>query len=203
MNTSYIAIKGNHISNTDAVFRYFNYQDLNKDQLFQNADEFYTYITHKYFEFSEQEIILRGIWISNGWTIIADPEMVDSIDEEALSVLSGEFQVDVLTFLIQSASACYGFSKYTPQKKRHFFVVDGTLTRSVGDPLPEEKNLPASEKITGENIIDLAINLGIDFDAKGVDKLTIKQFFYSENSNDAPPVNLNTESAKKTWWKVW
>ena len=139
MTNSIIAIKGNHFDRVANIFECFRYNDLDKDKAFDNADKFNDFLFDNYFEFANREIALRGIWFDNGWTIISDPEMVDTVDEEALLKLSNTLESDVLTFIIQTTSSSFSFAKFNKTMERHFFSTDGEISDNIGSPLKEEQ----------------------------------------------------------------
>ena len=164
-SNSIIGIKGNHLNRLNEIFETFNYIDLNNDKRFDSLDELENYLFKNYFDYANRKIALRGIWTDNDWTIICDPEMVDSTDN-AMESLSQKLNSEVLTFFIHSASGSFGFAKYKQIKERNFFSTDGIVAVNIGTPLKEEQDLNINERIFTDDILKLANKLGIDLDAK-------------------------------------
>ncbi len=135
MTNSFIAIKGNYFGRADEIFSVFKYIDTKQDKQFDDWQTFNDYLFDNYFEFANNEVAIRGIWTDNGWTIIHDPEMVDTVEEEALLQLSRILNTDIVAFIIQTTSNSFGFTVYNDTIKRHFFVSDGEITDNLYDPL--------------------------------------------------------------------
>src|SRR5690606_26817219 len=208
MTNSIIVIKGNHLHKVADIFECFKYNDLDQDKTFDNAEKFNEYLFDSYFEFANREIALRGIWFDNGWTIISDPEMVDTVDDESLLRLSNKLNSEVQTFIIQTTSGSFGFAKYDKIKQRHFFSTDGEVTDNFGSPLTEEQGLNLNEKVFVDDILKLANNYGIDLGGKSVKSFIVKQLGYSDEMKmeleqfRQVQTNHNTDT-KKPWWKIW
>ncbi len=208
MTNSAIIIKGNHLDKVSEIFECFKYNDLGQDRAFENADKFNEYLFDNYFEFANREIALRGLWVDNGWTIISDPEMVDTVDDEALLRLSNKLNSEVQTFIIQTTSGSFGFAKYDKIKQRHFFSSNGEVTDNLGTPLTEEQGLNLNEKVFVDDILKLANNFGIDLEGKSVKSYIVKQLGYSDEMKkeleqfNQVQTNQKTDT-KKPWWKIW
>lgn len=208
MTNSIIAIKGNHFDKVDTIFECFNYIDFANDQTFENADKFNEYLFDNYFEFANQEIALRGLWVYSGWTIISDPEMVDSVDDEAIIRLSKKLKSDVLTFIIQTNSGSFGFAKYNETKKRYFFSIDGETSYNIGLPTKEEQGINLNEKVCVDDILKLANNFGIDLERKSSKSFIVKQLGYNDKmklelEQFNQPQKSQVTATKKPWWKIW
>ena len=180
MTYNIIAIRGNHLDEISSVFECFKYTDLAKDETFDNSIDYNNYLFDNYLEFANREIALRGIWFENDWTIISDPEMTDLFKEEALLQLSNKLNSDVLTFIIQTTSGSFGFSKYYKTKLRSFLSIDGDEMINFNPPLAEEKDLNINEKIFIDDILKLSNNLGIDIEGKNNNYFIAKQLAYNE-----------------------
>ena len=209
MTNSIIAIKGNHLVKLESVFESFNYIDNNNDKRFDSWEKTATYLFDNYSEFSNKGIAIRGIWFNNGWTIICDPELVDSTDDKAIEILSRKLNTEVLTFLIQTTSGSFGFAKYNKTKQRRFFAIEGQITENFGAPLMEELGLNINDKVFGEDILLLAIKLGIDLEVKNT-KTTfiVKELGYNEEMKKQLEQFAQKSSEKKAnnqkpWWKFW
>ena len=204
-----IALKGNHLDKATSVFETFNYVDNNNDKQFDSWDKAASYLYDNYTDFADKEISIRGIWFDNGWTVICDPEMVDSLNDTIMQTLSKKFNSDLFSFLIQSTSDSYSFTKYAPDKQRHFFSSDGQNTDNEGAQLSEESGLNINEKIFEVDIIKLAAKLGIDMNPeKKKTSFTVKELAYNETMKQQlaqfsqKPKQTNSDT-QKPWWKIW
>jgi hypothetical protein len=209
MTNSIIAIKGNHLNKATSIFETFNYVDNKNDKQFDSWDKTARYLFDNYFELANKKLSIRGIWFDNGWTIICDPEMVDSLDDKIMETLSQNFKSDVFSFLIQTTSGSFGFAKYAPNKQRHFFSTDGQVTDNEGPALVEESGLNFNEKIFIDDIAELAGKLGVDMDPeKTKTTFIVKELGYNEVMKEKlaqysqKPKTTNSDT-KKPWWKVW
>jgi hypothetical protein len=203
-----IEIKGNHLDKVANIFECFKYNDLDQDKTFDNAEKFNKYLFDNYFELANREISLRGIWLDNGWTIISDPEMVDTVDDEALIKLSIKLQSDVLTFIIETTSGSFGFAKFNKIKERYFFSTDGEVSDNIGLTSTEEQGLNLNEKVFVDDILKLANNFGIDLEGKKSKCFIVKQLGYNNEMKKEleqfKQVQTNqTTDTKKPWWKIW
>lgn len=208
MTTSIIAIKGNHLEKTADIFECFMYDDMNQEKTFDNLDKFNKYLLDNYFEFANREIALRGIWVDNGWTLISDPEMVDTVDDEALIRLSKKLNSEVLPFIIQTTSGSYGFAKYNKKKERHFFSTEKYVSDNIGSPLNEEQGVKLNEQVSADDILKLANNFGIDLEGKSSNSFTVKQLGYSDEIKKGLEQfkqiqKSQTTDTIKPWWKIW
>lgn len=208
MTNSIIIIRGNHLDKVSEIFECFKYNDLDQDRAFENVDKFNEYLFDNYFEFANREIALRGLWVDNGWTIISDPEMVDTVDDEALLRLSNKLNSEVQTFIIQTTSGSFGFAKYDKIKQRHFFSTDAEIIDNFGSPLTEEQGLNLNEKVFVDDILKLANNFGIDLEGKSGNSFIVKQLGYNDEMKKEleqfkqAQTNQTTDT-KKPWWKIW
>ncbi|MCZ4242781.1 hypothetical protein [Pedobacter punctiformis] len=205
MTISFIAIKGNFFDKADEIFQAFKYIDTKQDKQFVDWQTFNDYLYDNYFELANKEIAIRGIWTDNGWTIINDPEMVDTIEEEALIQLSRTLNTDIITFIIQTTSNSFGFTVYNDTIKRHFFVSDGEVTDNLYNPLEQENGLTINENIFSDDILKLAEKLGIDLEGKNKLTYTVKHLAYSdEMKNELEQFKKQqTNDKNKPWWKFW
>lgn len=207
MTNSFIAIKGNFFDRASEIFAAFKYIDSKQDKEFDNWQTFNDFLFDNYFELANKELAIRGIWTDNGWTVINDPEMVDTVDEMTLLQLSRTLNTDIITFIIQTTSNSFGFTVYNNTIKRHFFVSDGEITDNLYDPLPQENGLNINENIFSDDILNLAEKLGIGLEGKSKRTYTVKQLAYSDEMKSEleqfrqqqSQVNTN----KKPWWKIW
>lgn len=207
MTNSFIAIKGNFFDKAGEIFTTFKYVDTEQDKQFDNWQNFNDYLFDNYFELANKEIAIRGIWTDNGWTIIHDPEMVDTVEEESLIQLSRLLNTDIVTFIIQTTSNSFGFTVYNDTIKRHFFVSDGEVTDNLFDPLEQEKGLNINESIFADDIIKLAEKLGINIEGKNKLTYTVKQLAYSDvmksELEQFKQQQSQTVKREKPWWKLW
>lgn len=182
----------------------FKYIDANNSSQFTNRDAFDTYLFDNYAEFADKEIALKGIWFDNGWTIISDPEMVDTLNEEALLQLSVNLNTVVITFIMQTTSGSFGFTVYNSTIKRNLFVSGGNIVTNLQSPLPEETGLNVTGNIF--DIIPLAAKFGINLEGTGNGPFIVKQLAYgSELSAQLQQFKLrqDKDGNKKPWWKIW
>ncbi|QES88563.1 hypothetical protein [Rhizosphaericola mali] len=207
MTNSFIAINGDHIDRVDEIFSVFKYIDTKKDKHFEDWQTFNDFLFDNYFEFTNNEVAIRGIWVDNGWTIIHDPEIVDSFEEEALLELSRTLNTDIVTFIIQTTSNTFGFTVYNETIKRKFFVSSGEISDNIYEPLEQENGLNINENIFSDDILKLAEKLGIDLEAKRKRTYTVKQLAYSDEMknelDDFRQQQTQTIAEKKPWWKLW
>lgn len=207
MTNSLIAIKGNYFDRADEIFSVFKYIDTKQDKQFDDLQTFNEHLFDNYFEFANNEVAIRGIWTDNDWTIIHDPEMVNTFDRMTLLQFSRVLNTDIITFIIQTTSNSFGFTVYNGRIKRHFFVSDGEITDNLYDPLPQENGLNINENIFSDDILNLPEKLGIGLKGKSKRTYTVKQLAYSDEMKSEleqfrqqqPQVNTD----KKPWWKIW
>lgn len=206
MTNSFIAIKGEHLNKAEDIFQTFKYSDTCRDRQFTDWESFDNYLLDNYFEFAENEIVLRGIWCANDWTIISDPEMVDILAEDALTELSERLNAFVITFIIQSNSGSFGFAVYNGSPQRIFFTADGKIITNLFEPLNEEKDLNINENVFSDDILMLAGNFGIYLNGQEDKVYIVKQLVYRKgNKKEILEVNKQTQQNrnKKPWWKIW
>ena len=207
MTNSFIAIKGNFFDKANEIFEIFKYVDTNQDKQFNDWQEFNDYLFDNYFELANKETAIRGIWSDNGWTIINDPEMVDTADDEALIRLSRVLDTDIITFLIQTTSNSFGFTVYNDTIKRQFFVSDGEVTDNSDFPLEQENSLNINENIFSDDILKLAGKFGIDLEGKNKLTYTVKQLAYNDEMKKEleqfKQQKQETIDDSKPWWKFW
>ena len=178
---SIIAIKGNQLDKTSKIFDAFNYADLHKDRQFTSLDTCIEFLDENYFDYAQRNIAIRGIYHDNGWTIILDPEMVDMTSDTAIETLSRNLKAAIFTFVAQRTSSTFGFAKYNPTRQRYFYVTDGQIAESIGNPLTEEQGLNINQNIFTDDIFELANKLGIDVEAKHIDStFVVKELEYKE-----------------------
>ena len=172
---------------------------------FDDWQTFNDYLFSKDLDFGDEDIAIRGIWASNGWTIINDPEMVDTVDEEALLRLSQTLRTEIVTFIIQKTSGSFGFTVYNDTIKRHFFVSQGEITDNLFDPIEQEKGLNINEGIFDDDILKLAEKLGIDLEGKTKNTYSVKHLEYNEEmKSEIQRFRQNqAEEKNKPWWKFW
>ncbi|MGE3824077.1 MAG: hypothetical protein AB7G44_07610 [Bacteroidia bacterium] len=163
---SITAIKGNHIDKASEIFASFRYVDLKNDKPFSTLDSCSSFLSDNYLDYAKKDIAIRGLWFDNGWTIIYDPEMVDFIEDNAMTSISQNLNTDVLTFVVQKTSNTFGFAKYNQQKQRHFLSIDTEIAENFGTPLTEEQGLNLSQSITVNDILQLADKFGVDLEMK-------------------------------------
>lgn len=206
MTQSFIAIRGNHLDKASEIFETFKYQDTHQDQQFDNWQKLNDFLFDNYFELAKDEIALRGLWSDNDWTIIHDPEMVDTVEELALLELSRKFKTEILTFIIQTTSNSFGFTLYNDTIKRNFLVTSGEVTDNLYQPLDEEQGLSINEETFTDDILKLAHNFGIDLEGKSDQTYIVKRLAFSdEMKTELEQFKQQTQTTenKKPWWKVW
>ncbi len=94
-----IAIQGNHLHKTKQLFECFKYVDLYDEKQFKQWEEAKTYLTNNFETHEDNGQVIRGLWFENGRTIICDPEMSDTINDEPFELLSEKLNAPVLIFL--------------------------------------------------------------------------------------------------------
>ena len=194
-----IAIKGNHLEKINDIFEVLRYIDTNQNKEFDDWNQFNDYLINNYYDYANKEIALRGLWTNDYWTFIFDPETVDTLDDNIINTLSNKLNSEIITFVIQSNSNTYWFSKYYLSKKRQFFTSDGKIIGNYGNPLPEELDINPSKKIILSDIINLANKFNIDLDGKNK-----KQVYLTKelSFNDELKKELSDfKPQKKPWWK--
>jgi hypothetical protein len=202
-----IAIKGDHLYNVENLFDVFDYVDDKNDKAFNKWSQAGSYLFDNYADFTNKDIALRCVWVDNGWTLICDPEMVDLIEDQKIEKLSKLTGSEVWTFLIQTTSGSYSFSKFSPNKARYFFAVDGQVIENSGTPLNEEQGTGTNKNIFADNIIAIGKNLGINIEPKDGSTFIVKELAYNEQMKaQLEPIKQKKESKvknEKPWWKVW
>jgi hypothetical protein len=205
MTKAFIAIRGNFFDRADEIFKTFRYVGSRQDLKFDDWQTFTDYLFDKYLDFADRDIAIRGIWTSDGWTIINDPEMVDTVDEEVLIQLSQKLRTEIVTFIIQTTSNSFGFTVYNDTIKRNFFVSEGEITDNLFEPIEQEKGLNINEGIFSEDILKLAEKLGIDLEGKKKSNYSVKHLEYNEEMKSEIQ-RFKQKQAKqenKPWWKFW
>ncbi len=209
-----IAIKGNHSDKIDKLFNAFDYAEGGDTKQYSTWAEAVKFLNDNYFEYANREISLRGLWIDNGWTIIHDPEMVDPLEQKKIEALSKSLNADIWTFLIQTTSGSFSFSKFSPDRVRHFFAGAGQVAENEGMPLPEEQGLNINEKIFTNDLESLTRKLGFKIQPDTHGEYIVKYLAFNEQMKaqmlpfkqevkpqqpapKAPPTN------EKPWWKIW
>jgi hypothetical protein len=202
-----IAIKGNHLAKTDRLFSTFDYIDNGDSKTYTTWTEAVNFVDDNYVEYANRDIALRGIWVDNGWTIIYDPEMVDLLEDEKIERFSKTIGADIWTILIQTTSGSFSFSKFSPNKVRHFFVSNGQITENEGMPLPEETGLNMNEKIFADDLGSLAQTLGFKIHPDTSGDFIVKYLPYNEQmKTNLAQFKQETKSQpteNKPWWKIW
>lgn len=202
-----IAIKGNYSDKANELFSAFDYVDNGKSKTYFTWTEAENFLGDNYFEYTSQDVALRGIWTDNGWTIIYDPEMVDMLEDEKIETLSKTIKADIWTILIPTTSGSFSFSKFAPGKLRHFFVIDGQIAANQGTPLPEEKELNISEEISGSDLESLAATLGFKIPPEPVGNYIVKYLSYNDAMKERLARFKQETKVKpgenKPWWKIW
>src|SRR5688500_15537269 len=107
----FIAIKGNHIEEANEVFEAFGYVDLYRDKTFSNWDKTASFISKDGTTLAKKGILLRPVWFIKDWTLFFDQDMTDIIKDEAFEAISKKFNSIVFTFLFQTTSGSYSFTK--------------------------------------------------------------------------------------------
>jgi hypothetical protein len=202
-----MAIKGDHLQKADRLFGMFDYVDTEEDKNYSTWTEAVNFLDDNYFEYANRDIALRGIWIDSGWTIIYDPEMVDLLENEKIEVLSKTINADIWTMLIQTTSGSFSFSKFAPNRVRHFFASNGQVADDEGTPLPEERGLNIDEKIFSDDLELLAKTLGFKIQPTTLGTYTIKHLNYNDQMKERlAQFKQETKAGSteiKPWWKVW
>jgi len=180
MTSSVMAIKGNHLDKLAGIFEVFGYADLERDKNFGNPEEALDYLFGKYAEFTEGDIFIRGVAYHGDWTLICDPEMIDLMEEDLIAELSGKHGLEILVFLIQSASGTFEFAKYKDGKTQRFFsVAEGDISIKKGKSLKEEEGLSINGDIAAEDMLQLAKRYGIDLFFNEVGDMVVKEYGYN------------------------
>jgi hypothetical protein len=204
MTNGIIAIEGNHMSDLESIFQTFRYNDTLNDMKFDSYDKHASYLFENYHELSSKGITIRGVWYENNWTIISDPEFTDLVSADIIEKLAKKFNTRVLTFMIQSTSATFGYSLYNPSIERQFIVSDGDICENNGTPLPEEKEIDLNHKIFSDEITKLATNFGVDINGTKGKEFVVKQFEYNDElKSEMEQFRLEHSKKKKPWWKFF
>ena len=208
MTNSIIAIKGNHLDKVSSIFATFNYIDNKADKQFDSVDNAVAYLSDNYFSFADKNIAIRGIWECNGWTLIHDPEMVDAADDNVMESLAKNINSDIYSFLIQTTSGTFGFTKFNPSLTRQFLSSEGNIAQNDGEPIAEESGLNINGKIFIDDIIKLANKLGIDIEGKTPTTVIVKELGYNEILKKqleqfAQKPNQKLVDTQKPLWKIW
>lgn len=199
-----IAVKGDHLGKTDKIAEAFDYIDTSNDRSFSTWKPAAEFLFDNYADFANRHLAIRAMWFDNGWTLIFDPEMVDIVADEKIEKVSRALNADIWTFLIQTTSGSYAFSKFAPKQIRNFFMSDGQVIENNGAPLPEEEILNVNDRVYIDDIILLGKNLGIDLEPKNTTTYSVKEFRYNEKMKvDFSKFKNQARSENKRWWKFW
>jgi hypothetical protein len=206
LTTSLIAIKGNHIEKSTAIFGYFKLIDAKKDTVFSSWQQVVEVLEDE-LDNPSDHFQRRVIWFDNGWTIIEDLSLLLSSDNVAIENISRDFNSPVFSLITQGTSGSYGFSYFDNDTKRMFLLVDGEIMENEGRPLDVESAFNINKRAFFDDIHGVAKAFGINWPTKeSLNKFTVK---YLENS---PELNreiddfLKNQPAQgrvKPWWKFW
>ncbi len=175
-----IAIKGDHLNRAEEIFRIFNYIDLKKDKSYHSWDQASEYLFENYFDLANKEIALRGIWTDNGWTLICDPELIDPTEDSKLEKLSQLLKTEIWTFIIQTISETYSFTKFDETKVRSFFVSNGKVLENSGYTLPQEKGFNINEKFCIGEVSAISKILDVNINPERPGNFIVKELVYDD-----------------------
>ena len=200
-----IAIKGITEAVLHTYANGFNYT-LIAEHSYTSYELFAQDLFKNYLEKAKQGIAWRGAYVSNDWTVIIDPELVDGLEKEKLETISRELNAEVFTFLIQTTSCAFAFAKYDKVLQRNYFSVEDDIYEDSGRPLLEEEGLNINTSIFTEDILSLANKMGIELYPIN----TNQDFIIKEwKNNNFKPISLAPSKAEhksdnaNPWWKKW
>jgi len=175
-----IAIKGDHLKRAEEIFKIFNYVDLKKDTAYHSWDQASEYLFENYFDLANKEIALRAIWTDNDWTMICDPELVDPTEDAKLENLSEFLNTEIWTFIVQTSSESYSFTKFDGRKVRSFFVSNGKVLENSGNSLPQEKGFNINEKFCIGEISAISKSLDININPERPGNFIVKELGFDD-----------------------
>ncbi|MBA5793598.1 hypothetical protein H1R17_05195 [Flavobacterium sp. xlx-214] len=203
MTVSIIALKGNYLKYLSTIFESFDYLDTNENVSFNNALDLNNYLWENYIEFSKKDLSLKGVWFCDDYTIICDPEMIDSTNEETLLQISNTLNTEVFSFIIQTTSATFGYAKFHQNIQRIFYMSDGIIIKNEGTPLTEETSVNISEKIFIDDILNLSKKFGIDLEGYNSNHFIAKSLTYNDKLTQELKEFETSTNKTKPWWKIW
>jgi hypothetical protein len=204
MTNGIIAIEGNHMNNLESIFQTFRYNDTLNDMKFDSYEKHASYLFENYHELSSKGLIIRGVWFVNNWTIISDPEFTDLVSEDIIEKLANKLNTKVLTFMIQSTSATFGYSLYNPGIQRQLIVSNGEICENQGEPVLEENEIDLTDKVCSEEITKLANTFEIDIHGIKAKEFIVKQLEYNDElKSEMEQFRLENSKKKKPWWKFF
>ena len=194
-----LAIKGDHSDNYSEILKELDYIDLNEDISFDNWDAFNQYFSDNFTKLTDEESLWKVFWTQNEWTIMFDPDLVDLFHTEDLSV---KFNSEIYSFIIQTNSSTYRFSKtFNGNQVREFVVQENEIATNIGLSLKEEKGINMSETFDDEEIYELARKFNIEIDPELIQAKILLKNFDVESTNKTDD-NKN-EAGNTPWWKFW
>lgn len=184
MTISIIAIKGNYTLNASEIFATFGYNEINADKTFLNREEYYHYLSDKTNNPEHEDDSFRGISFQNDWTIIIDPELIDTHNTPSLMSISSDLNADVFACCIQTTSGTFSFTYIKQEEIRTFFCLDGEIVDDQGNKLMQEIGLNINSNINEDDIIKLAHHLGIDIENGQSDKYIVKHLMAEDEEDE-------------------
>jgi len=214
MHGSFLLLRGDKRTQLRQIFEAFNYRVASDKYPLDNWQE-----SVKYRQQLPKDHVLKATWYSNGWTVIADDELVMCVDEKQCVRVANEFKTEIYGFLAEDASGSYGFWAYKPHKARAYFTTDGQVHEDTGEKIPAEEGINC-EELFEDDLFTIINRLGAEIENwKGEmavydldESHMVAQPERSMNPPGKPAVidggnpeepQKSTGQTKRSWWKFW
>lgn len=198
---SILATKGNEESVWTHYLSAYHYVEIESVQEFDQFDAFQKYLNQEYFEWSEQNISLRGIWSHQETTYIFDPEMVDSVSEEELFSFAKLQDNTIRTLTHEKLSKSFRITQNTHQEMNELHFINKEIVSQKG-------SFADISKINQNELLKL-IFPNLNFLAK----LSYKSFklkwtkeyqeYIAINNRDFVEMSKPKRKVKRPKWKFW
>src|SRR5262245_30770020 len=160
LHISCVAIEGNDLAAMPGLFESCQYRVVDPVTTVSDGERVGKALEQRSLEGDRTR---KVAFLQGSWTMIIDPELVMTTDEEVWIRLSSNHRTRVLCWVCEGVSATYEFILFEHgKKKRMVSHCDGDLSQS-GTPLPEEAGFDWT-KADEDSILRVAERLGARYD---------------------------------------
>lgn len=186
--TCVLMIRGDHLAVLPAVFQRFHYQVKAGPTRVGQWDQVMEALANP----QSPLLLPKAACLVNGWTVILDPEMIMSADEEVCAGLSRQLRSRVFTMYCESTTGTYTYGFFDGSVLRFVASVDGTADEDKGPKQPEEEDIADLADLSEEDVLGVMQRIGVDYfeDLMAADEY----YLYSLAAAGAE---------KKPWWRFW
>ncbi len=192
--TCVLMIRGDHRAALPAVFERFHYQVKAGPVRVGTWNQVVEALAGPRQAGDEKSPLMlpKGACLVNGWTVILDPEMIMSADEDLCAGLSRQLRSRVFTMYCESTTGTYTYGFFDGSLLRFVASVDGTADVDKGPKQPEEEDIADLGDLSDEDVLGVMQRTGVDYfeDLMAADEY----YLYSLVAAGAD---------KKPWWRFW